>query len=118
MRWIAFAVVLVAALTLAKSASAQSTFELGLSGSGTHIFDAYECPNLVCDPPVAIVAWSGTVVVKVGTQADGIYTGSDLMEVALASNLTALSTDGFGTGGFGPPKQLHGDNSWRRHLIA
>ena len=48
MRWIAFAIV-VAALTLANSASVQSTFELGLAGLGTHVFHAYECPNQVCD---------------------------------------------------------------------
>jgi PEP-CTERM motif len=84
---------LVAALllSLAQTALASSTFVLELTGQGTHWKDGWEC--IVCtdpgDPRLQPVSfeWLGVLTVVTTSDADGIYTGDNILSLSLDSNL-------------------------------
>jgi len=95
MRRIAAAVAL--ALCLVGQALGNETFWFKVTGSAVHTLNWWECE---CDNPgTRTFPWSGAMHITTTSDADGVYTGNDLLAVALNTNLATFSIDGNGFGG-------------------
>jgi hypothetical protein len=92
-------------LALTGATSAQS-YSFTFSGGGTHLYDAYECPDQICTTFGYNFVWNGSVALVTSSAADGVYTGADVISLAVNSpfgSLSSFSTDGFGAGSFYGP---------------
>lgn len=74
------------------------TFQLALDGSGTHLWNWWECGGSP-DPETCRqfglatpIEWTGMLTISTRGHKDGIYTGDDLVSVSLESNLVQCAT--------------------------
>lgn len=86
-------------LWLTQSAAASTTFLLDLHGQGTHEVNAWECYPSSCsygDPRLQPVhfEWIGLVTLVTSGEADGVYTGSDILSLSVDSQSPRISDFG------------------------
>ena len=90
-------------------AVAQDTFQFTFQGSGTHLWNFYECgsapdPITCANGPGAYITpigWSGSINITTSDDHDGVYSGAEVLSFNMASNLASFTTDGLGSGLFG-----------------
>jgi hypothetical protein len=83
-------------LWLTQSAVASTTFLLDLRGQAMHEVNAWECYPSSCsygDPRLQTVhfEWTGLVTLVTSSEADGVYTGSDILSLSVDSQSFRLS---------------------------
>jgi hypothetical protein len=102
------ALTLVLAGALHGAAAAEETFQFRVQGSGTHLWNFWECEHAP-DPPtcafgpgpyITDIGWFGSVDITTSDGRDGVYTGSDLL-FEMSSNWASFITDGYGSGLYG-----------------
>lgn len=85
----------VSVLFLTQHAVASTTFLLDLRGQGVHEVNAWECYPSSCsypDPRLEPVhfEWLGLVTLVTSGEADGFYTGSDIVSLSVDSQSTRV----------------------------
>ncbi|CAM5794911.1 PEP-CTERM sorting domain-containing protein [Rhizobacter fulvus] len=86
--------------------SAQQTYALGFSGSGSFLPSGFEC-SPICTPTT--FPWTGAVTLTTSSAADGVYTDADLPNFNFQSSFggfSSFNTDGFGAGSFYGPSSV------------
>lgn len=89
----ASAFVILGLALLPQTASAEATFELGLSGPG--IFNP-QCPPDDPHCPRIPFEWKGTVTLVTSSSADGTYTRDTFLFLDIDSNLLDATSNGLG----------------------
>ena len=84
MRSIAAAV--LGTVLIVPAAEANESFHFVFEGPGNHVYNAYECPNTVCDSFGYDFTWTGAVDVEMVSAVDGVHTGDDIVSFSLTSN--------------------------------
>ena len=86
------ALVFMGLASLPSDASAEATFQLGLSGPGTVIPSGFEC-SPICKPKS--FWWSGPVTLVTSSDADGVYSGpGSFISLSIQTNLLSVTSPG------------------------